>query len=137
METTLSTLSQFSELVWGNHTYALLPELSTVHLYRVGEKKAVFRKFNVWINGKYVGKLRNWSSLVLVVEPGLLRIEAALSGLTIVPPRREVFSIDVLPGEQYYVQGDHRSGLLRGYLGLSEVTERTWKRYWPEFLRKP
>jgi len=136
MENTLKALSGLSELAWGDQTRSLLPELATLHLYRVGEKKAVFRKFNVWINGQYVGKLRNWSSLVLVVEPGLLRIEAALSGLTLLPPRREVFSLDVLPGEMYYVQGDHRTGLLRGYLALSEVTERTWKRYWPKFLQK-
>ncbi len=136
MENTLQALSWLSELVWGNQTKNLLPEMATVHLYRVGEKKAVFRKFNVWVNGKYVGKLRNWSSLVLVVEPGLLRIESALSGLTILPRRRESFSLDVVPGELYYVQGDHRTGLLRGYLGLSEVTETTWRRYWPKVLRK-
>jgi hypothetical protein len=136
MENTLQALSWLSELVWGNQTKNLLPEMATVHLYRIGEKKALFRKFNVWVNGKYVGKLRNWSSLVLVVEPGKLRIEAALSGLTLLPRRREVLSLDVVPGELYYVQGDHRSGLLRGYLGLSEVTETTWKRYWPRFLRK-
>ena len=110
MKNVLQALSGLSELTWGDQTRNLLPELATVHLYRVGEKKAIFRKFNVWVNGRYVGKLRNWSSLVLVVEPGLLRIEAALSGLTILPPRREVFSLDVLPGELYYCRRGARRG---------------------------
>ncbi|MFT4031702.1 MAG: hypothetical protein QM669_04730 [Siphonobacter sp.] len=129
MEENLNPLSWLSGLIWGRPEEESLPEEATVYLYRVGEKKAFFRRFDVWINGKYVGKLNNWGSMALKVQPGSLHIQSALSGLTFVPRLKEEITLDVTPGGEYYIEGNHRSGLLRGSLGLSEVTEQTFNRY--------
>ncbi|WP_420153695.1 hypothetical protein [Siphonobacter sp.] len=129
MDETLHPLSWLSGLVWGKSEEDSSVEDAVVYLYRVGEKKAFFRRFKVWINGKYIGKLDSWGSMALKLEPGTVRIETALSGLTLVPRLRQEVTLDVLPGCEYYIEGNHRSGLLRGSLSLSEVTEPTFRKY--------
>lgn len=129
MDDTLHPLSWLSGLVWGKPEEGSPAEEATIYLYRVGEKKAFFRRFKIWINGKYIGKLDNWGSMALKLEPGTVRIETALSGLTIVPRLREEVTLDVHPGCEYFIEGNHRSGMLRGSLGLSEVTEPTFRKY--------
>ncbi len=135
MDETLHPLSWLSGLVWGKPEEDLPAQEATIYLYRVGEKKAFFRRFKIWINGKYIGKLDNWGSMALKLEPGTVHIETALSGLTIVPRLREQVTLDVEPGCEYFVEGNHRSGMLRGSLGLSEVTEPTFRKY-ANYLKK-
>ncbi|SDL96585.1 hypothetical protein [Siphonobacter aquaeclarae] len=128
MEETLNPLSWLSSLVWGKSEEPD-EDKAIVYVYRVGEKKAFFRRFNVWINGEYVGKLDNWGSMALQVEAGPVHIESAIAGLTLVPRLKEELTLDLMPGCHYYVEGNHRSGLWRGSLGLSEVTELTFRKY--------
>lgn len=102
---------------------------ATVIVYRPSQFMMCARAWHISLNGKKAAKLWNRQTLVLTVPAGTVSLESALSGLTIAPRRRDRLNLNVQPGRTYYVQADVRTGVLRGYLGLAEVTEASARKH--------